>query len=240
MPADRPIGPVVEGWTPPPRPGEGPLQGRYVRLERLDADAHGAGLFEAFGADDAIWDYMPEGPFPTFEAHMAWLEGCALSKDPHFWAVRDFDVGPEEDINGLLSHLRISPESGSIEVGYITFSPKLQRTRAATEAVYLTMKWAFEQGYRRFEWKCNALNAPSRRAAQRFGFSYEGVFRQATISKGRNRDTAWFACIDKEWSVLRDAYEIWLDPSNFDESGRQRVRLGDLTAPILVAIDPSL
>ena len=136
--------------------------------------------------------------------------------------------------------MRMKPEAGSIETGWLTFAPRLQRTPEATEAVYLLMKWSFEAGYRRFEWKCNAENLASRRAAQRFGFSYEGVFRQADISKGRNRDTAWFAAIDGEWPALQDAFETWLDPANFDAHGRQRRRLADLTAPILVMTDPML
>ena len=136
---------------------------------------------------------------------------------------------------GVASYLRIDPGAGSIEVGHIHYSPLLQRTVAATEAMYLMMKRAFELGYRRYEWKCNALNAPSRAAAMRLGFSYEGIFRQARVDKGRNRDTAWYAMIDKEWPALDAAFRRWLDPSNFDERGRQRVALGTLTAPILVS-----
>ena len=136
---------------------------------------------------------------------------------------------------GVASYLRISPSAGAIEVGHIHFSPLLQHTPSATEAMYLMMRRVFELGYRRYEWKCDALNAPSRRAAQRLGFSYEGVFRQAIVVKGRNRDTAWYACIDHEWPALREAYERWLDPANFDEQGRQRVSLSSLTGPILVA-----
>jgi RimJ/RimL family protein N-acetyltransferase len=136
---------------------------------------------------------------------------------------------------GVSSYLRISPSAGAIEVGHIHFSPLLQHTPAATEAMFLMMRRVFELGYRRYEWKCDALNAPSRRAAQRLGFSFEGVFRQAIVVKGRNRDTAWYACIDGEWPALREAYERWLDPANFDEQGRQRLSLSSLTAPILVA-----
>jgi hypothetical protein len=136
---------------------------------------------------------------------------------------------------GVASYLRISPSAGAIEVGHIHFSPLLQNTPAATEAMFLMMRRVFELGYRRYEWKCDALNAPSRRAAQRLGFSFEGVFRQAIVVKGRSRDTAWYACIDREWPSLREAFERWLDPSNFDEEGRQRVSLSSLTDPILVA-----
>lgn len=240
MSAERPLGALVEDWQPPSRPEHDLMNGCYAQLERLNSAHHFASLFEAFREDDSIWDYMPNGPFATFDACATWLAACAVSDDPQFWAIRDLDKGEGGQVSGILSYLRISPESGSIEVGYITYAPRLQKRRAATEAIYLMMKWAFEQGYRRFEWKCNALNMASRRAAQRFGFSYEGVFRQATISKRRNRDTAWFACIDKEWPALQAAFEHWLDPSNFDEAGQQRSRLGTHTGPILVARDPAL
>ncbi len=140
----------------------------------------------------------------------------------------------------MCSYLRINPKDGSIEVGHINYSPLMQAGVAATEVMYLMMRWAFEAGYRRYEWKCNALNAKSRSAAQRLGFSFEGVFRQASITKGRNRDTAWFAIIDKEWPRLNKAFTTWLDPVNFDNNGQQRQRLSDLTAPVRVASDPSL
>jgi RimJ/RimL family protein N-acetyltransferase len=136
--------------------------------------------------------------------------------------------------------MRITPAAGTIETGWLTFAPRLQRTREATEAVYLLMKWSFQVGYRRFEWKCDAANLASRRAAQRFGLSYEGIFRQAAVVKGRNRDTAWFAAIDAEWPALSDAFETWLDPRNFDDDGNQQKRLTDLTARILSARDPAL
>ena len=155
--------------------------------------------------------------------------------DPLFYAIKNLETA---HIEGVASYLRIAPEAGSIEVGSITFGPALQRTRAATDAMYLMMKWAFEAGYRRYEWKCNALNMPSRRAAQRLGFSYEGIFRQAAVVKGRNRDTAWFAAIDAEWPGLREAFEAWLSPANFDAEGKQRERLGDLTSLVRVSSDP--
>ena len=143
-------------------------------------------------------------------------------------------------LGGTLSLMRMEPRAGSIETGWLTFAPRLQRTREATEAVFLLMRWSFEAGYRRFEWKCDAANLPSRRAAERFGFSYEGVFRQAGVVKGRNRDTAWFAAIDAEWPALSAAYDRWLDPGNFDPAGRQRESLAALTRAILVARDPLL
>ena len=156
----------------------------------------------------------------------------APGSDPLFHAIVPAGSGRAE---GVASYLRIAPEAGSIEVGHINFSPRLMRTPAATEAMYLMMKRAFDLGYRRYEWKCDALNAPSRAAARRLGLSYEGIFRQATVYKGRNRDTAWYAAIDSEWPALKAAFETWLDPANFDAEGRQRESLRALTRPILVA-----
>ena len=158
---------------------------------------------------------------------MAQTSSKSQAHDPLFYAIVDLAKG---EAVGVASYLRISPSSGSIEVGHINYSPLLQRTPAATEAMYLMMAQAFDLGYRRYEWKCHALNAPSRSAAQRLGFSFEGIFRQAAVVKGRNRDTAWYAAIDEEWPALREAFERWLDPTNFDEKGNQRVRLSDLTA----------
>jgi RimJ/RimL family protein N-acetyltransferase len=157
--------------------------------------------------------------------------------DPFFYAIQNLETDAWE---GVASYLRVSPKAGSIEVGHINYSPALQRTRAATEAMYLMMKWAFEAGYRRYEWKCNALNAGSRAAAQRLGLSFEGVFRQAGVIKGRNRDTAWFAAIDSEWPALKEAFDAWLSPANFDSSGAQIERLGDLTGLVRAAADPTL
>lgn len=226
--------PVID-WTPPPRPGKRPLRGQFVTLEPLDADAHAADLHRANSADDAIWNYMSYGPFASAASYHRWVRDVTQGDDPSFWAVRVTQTG---HFGGIASFLRIAPESGSIEVGHINFAAELQKTRAATEAIYLMMEWAFENGYRRFEWKCDALNMGSRRAAQRFGFSYEGVFRQATIYKGRNRDTAWFACIDKEWPALREAYRAWFNPSNFDKNGNQIESLSSLTRLVRVADDP--
>lgn len=188
-------------------------------------------------ADDAIWDYLPYGPFERAEDYRDWVGWAAAHCDPKFFAIRVLET---DLVCGVASFLRIKPEAGSIEVGHINLAPVLQRSAAATEAIYLMMKWVFENGYRRFEWKCDASNLGSRRAAQRFGFSYEGVFRQATIVKGRNRDTAWFACIDAEWPRLQTAFEVWLAPENFDANGHQRQSLATLTAPIRVSADPAL
>jgi RimJ/RimL family protein N-acetyltransferase len=185
--------------------------------------------------DGAMWTYLPYGPFPTLADWTAWAEQAAGGEDPLFLAVIDRASGLA---TGVAAFLAIVPEHGTIEVGHIAFSPELQRTRAATDAMYLMMRHAFELGYRRYEWKCDARNAPSRAAAARLGLSFEGVFRQHRVVKGHNRDTAWFAAIDAEWSALRDAFERWLDPANFDDLGRQRVRLSALTAPLLVAQDP--
>lgn len=231
-----PIGEPVPGWTPRPLPARAPMSGRYCRLEPLSPDAHARDLWEANALDATgrNFTYLLAEPFTTFEAHRAWLAQMAAQPDPLFLTVL-IPEGPAHRAVGVASYLRIAPNAGSIEVGHINFSPLLQRTRAATEAMYLMMRHAFELGYRRYEWKCDALNRPSRRAAQRLGLSFEGVFRQALIYKGRNRDTAWFAAIDTEWPRLAAAFEQWLDPSNFDAEGRQRLALADLTSPILVA-----
>lgn len=222
-------------WTAPPPPPRSAMTGRYVKLEPL-SHAHIPELWAAHQGAPEVWHYIPAGPFENEAALGAWVDQMRILSDPLQFAVRMEDGR----IGGTLSLLRINPAAGSIEVGYIVFSPRLQRTREATEAVYLTLKWAFEAGYRRFEWKCDAANRPSRRAAERFGLSYEGVFRQAAVIKGRNRDTAWFAAIDAEWPALKAAFETWLDPDNFDEGGQQRLSLASLTSPILVARDPTL
>ncbi len=235
-PSGAPLGAPVPGWAPPPRPGPEVLDGRWARLERLNPARHGPEVHAANAEDDALWNYMPNGPYRSEAEWRAWAEEVAARDDPFFYAIRDLRTGRAA---GVASFLRISPEAGSIEVGWITLAPALQRTAAATEAMALMMGWAFEAGYRRFEWKCNALNRPSRRAAERLGLSYEGVFRQAAVVKGRNRDTAWFAAVDGEWPRLRDAFAAWLDPANFDADGRQRVALSALTAPVLVARDPA-
>jgi RimJ/RimL family protein N-acetyltransferase len=223
-------------WRPPPRPTAAALEGRHVRLEPL-APAHAGELHAAFAGHDGLWDYMPYGPFASEAAYAAWVATVAGGEDPVFYALRDLATGRAA---GVASYLRITPAAGTIELGHIALSPALQRSAAATEAWFLMMDWAFAAGYRRFEWKCNALNLASRRAAERLGLSYEGVFRQAAVVKGRNRDTAWFAAIDGEWPALSAAFRRWLDPANFDASGRQRESLSALTAPLLAARDPAL
>ena len=225
------LGPLVREWQSPPHPGREILEGRFCRLEPLDA-RHAESLYSANGLDveGRNWTYLPYGPFETLADFRAWIEQHCCGSDPLFYAI--IDLARKEAV-GVASYLRITPSSGSIEVGHINYSPLLQRTPAATEAMYLMMARAFELGYRRYEWKCNALNTPSRTAAQRLGFSFEGVFRQATVVKGRNRDTAWYAAIDCEWPALKEAHLQWLSPSNFNEQGNQRTRLSALTAPIL-------
>src|SRR4051794_30102290 len=226
------IGFPLPDWVPPPFPPREPMTGRYCRLEPLDLDRHAAALFEADAADTdgRGWTYLAYGPFRDYPSYRAWLSANCLGDDPLFFALLD---AADDRPAGLVSYLRIAPVAGSIEVGHIHYAPRLQRRPAATEAMYLMMKRAFESGYRRYEWKCDALNAASRAAAQRLGLSFEGIFRQASVSKGRNRDTAWDAGIDSEWPALRQAFLTWLDPANFDRTGRQRTRLSDLTRPIL-------
>lgn len=233
----RPLGPPVPDWSPPPAPGDLILSHPFAQVVVLEPEAHAAQLFAAYSGHDWIWDYMPYGPFHSAAAYHRWMKEAASGPDPRFFAFIDpVDNKPF----GLGSFLRIAPDQGSIEVGHICVAPNGQRSRAFTAAMYLMMQWVFDAGYRRYEWKCNALNSASRRAAQRLGFSYEGIFRQAAVVKGRNRDTAWFAMIDQEWPALRAAFETWLDPSNFDASGNQIERLSDLTRLVRPGFDPTL
>ena len=225
------IGFAVRDWRAPDPPSRQPMVGRTCRLEVLDPERHASDLHEANVQDreNRIWTYLGYGPFESLVEYREWADEVSRSSDPLFHAIVDAATGKAV---GVASYLRISPANGSIEVGHINYSPLLQRTPAATEAMYLMMKRVFEAGFRRYEWKCDALNARSRAAAQRLGFSYEGVFRQATIYKGRNRDTAWYAAIDKDWPELASAFTRWLDVCNFDAEGRQRLRLAELTRPI--------
>jgi RimJ/RimL family protein N-acetyltransferase len=225
----QPIGAELPGWQPPPRPGRLTLAGRFCRVEPLDVERHARQLHDANSLDPEgrMWTYLFSGPFASFEAYRAWLAPRPASEDPLFFAF--IDLGRGQAV-GLGSYLRIEPGSGSIEVGHLQFSPLMQRTRVATEAMYLMMKYAFELGYRRYEWKCDALNAGSRRAAERLGFTFEGIFRQAIVYKGRNRDTAWFSILDREWPALDAAFCAWRDPANFDAQGRQRQRFEALRA----------
>ena len=229
----QPVGVTLAGWVPPPLPPRSPMGGRYCRVEPID-ERFAGDLYAAASqdADGRTWTYMPYGPFSTESHYRDWLMATCFGDDPLFLAIVDAADGKAV---GLASYLNIRPTQGSIEVGHVYFSPALQRTRLATEAMYLMMRRAFELGYRRYEWKCDALNAASRAAAERLGLSYEGIFRQATVYKRRNRDTAWYAAVDGEWPALAAAFEAWLDPENFDAAGRQRVSLRTLTAPIRVS-----
>lgn len=217
----QPIGEALPDWRPARLPDAQRLEGRYCVLERLDPDRHAEDLYAAHSSapDGRDWTYMPVGPFDSVEDHHAWVIDAAAQTDPRHYAVVDTRTGRAL---GTLSLMRHDPENGAIEVGYVAFSPLLQRTPASTEAQYLLMRHAFDDlGYRRYEWKCNSLNEPSLRAAARLGFTFEGTFRQAQVVKGRNRDTSWFSLLDREWPRVRSAFEAWLDPSNFTAAGEQ-------------------
>ncbi|HEX6144469.1 MAG TPA: GNAT family protein [Geminicoccaceae bacterium] len=226
----QPIGFPVPGWQRRPPPPRTALEGRWTRLEPLDPDRHAGDLFEAYAADreGRIWTYLPYGPFEDEAGLRDWIARFALGDDPLFHAILERRSGRAL---GVASLMRIEPAVGVIEVGHINYAPALQRTPMATEAMFLLMRRVFDElGYRRYEWKCDDLNAPSKRAAERLGFTYEGRFRQATMYKGRNRDTAWFSILDREWPALEVAYAAWLDPANFDDQGRQREALSALIA----------
>ena len=226
----QPIGDPVPDWQPRPRPEARTFTGSYCRLERLDPARHADDLFTADQADTdgTSWTYLPYGPFAHPEDYAAWVTEVAAQPDPYFFAVVDTEEPSltSGQAVGVLSLMRVQPEAGSIEVGHIHFSPAVQHRRAGTEAHHLLGTYVFDQlGYRRYEWKCDALNEPSRRAAVRLGFQFEGIFRQSQIVKGRNRDTAWYAIIDAEWPRVREAFRAWLAPDNFDTQGRQRSAL---------------
>lgn len=236
MPASSDKGPPVD-WRPARVPEREVLDGRLVRLEPFDAGLHGAGLHASLHdpGDPRVWDFLSYGPFRQGEWE-AWFSAAAASDDPLFFAVVD---RARQTPLGQASYLRIEPDQGVIEIGNIALGAALQRTAGATEAVFLLARHAFEDlGYRRLEWKCDALNGRSRRAAERCGFTFEGIFRQHMVVKGRNRDTAWFSIIDREWPELRAGFERWLAPENFDEAGGQlrslsavRAKAGGQRAP---------
>jgi RimJ/RimL family protein N-acetyltransferase len=227
------IGPEL-GWRPARVPERIALEGRYVRVRPLEASADAESLYGEShppAGDPGLWDYLPDGPYPDVAVYRDDLAADERSADPLFYSLVPLS---DERPAGVASYLRITPEHGVIEIGHIWFGASLRQTTAATEAIYLLAAYAFEElGYRRLEWKCNALNQGSRRAAERFGFRFEGVFRQHMVVKGRTRDTAWYAITDQEWPAIREAFTTWLSPGNFDESGRQRRRLGELTAAAL-------
>jgi RimJ/RimL family protein N-acetyltransferase len=224
----QPIGFPVAGWTPRERPSRDPMAGRYCRVEPLDPDRHACDLYAAYGEDrdGRMWTYLPWGPYADFAGYLTDMKTGLRRENFITYAI----VVKGKPV-GVASYLNINPNAGSIEVGAIAYAPILQRTPAATEAMFLMMRRVFDGlGYRRYEWKCNSLNAPSRAAAQRLGFRFEGIFRQADVVKGGNRDTAWFSIIDREWPALKAAFERWLDPANFAADGGQRTRLSALTA----------
>jgi RimJ/RimL family protein N-acetyltransferase len=210
------------GATPPKREA---LNGKTVYLEPLDPLRHGDDLFAETAGADSSWDYLAYGPFAGRDEFVHWLEQRAPLDDPLTFAIID---GASGTARGLASFMRIDPANGVIEIGHIWLSPRLQRTRQATEAIYLMSRHAFELGNRRLEWKCDALNIASRRAAERFGFVFEGVFRKHMVIKNRNRDTAWYSIVDSEWPSRRAAFETWLSPDNFDPAGAQKRALADL------------
>lgn len=221
----QPIGDPVADWTPPPIPPRTVMEGRFCRLEPLDAERHAERLWEAFSQETtgALWTYLGVEPFESLAAYRAWAQEASRSADPLFYAIcRVSDGAPV----GTGSLMRIEPKNGVIEIGWLAYSPLLQKTPVATEAIYLWLDFVFSLGYRRCEWKCDSLNAASRAAAERLGFRYEGTFRQAVVYKGRNRDTAWFSILDSEWPALKSGYERWLAPANFDADGKQVRRLG--------------
>ena len=224
-----PIGSRIDA-APARLPAGATIEGRYVVLVPLDPKIHADALWEKTHGEenDRLWLYMAYGPFPDRDAFRADLERKAATRDPFFFATLDKASGSAA---GYAALMRVEPAHRSIEVGNILFTPAFQRTRGATEAMYLMARYVFEDlGYRRYEWKCNSLNQPSRRAALRLGFTFEGIFRQHMIVKGRNRDTAWFSMLDAEWPARKPAFERWLHPSNFDAEGRQKSSLSEFTS----------
>jgi RimJ/RimL family protein N-acetyltransferase len=224
----QPIGFPLPGWTARPRPPRPAMEGRFCTVEPVDPPRHAADLHAAYLLDKKgrNWTYLPYGPFTQFEEYRDWLVRDSLGDDPFRHTIIERRNGRAV---GVASLMRIDHAAGVIEVGGINYAPPLQRTPAATEAMYLMMRRVFDElGYRRYEWKCDSLNAPSRAAALRLGFRYEGLFRQATVYKGRNRDTCWFSILDSEWPALKAAFERWLDPANFDATGQQRQSLSSL------------
>jgi RimJ/RimL family protein N-acetyltransferase len=217
---------LILNTSPAAPPERITIRGRYVTIAPLDPELHGESLWAGTGAlhNSALWDYMPDGPFPERAAFDAHLRAKAASPDPKFFAIIDNASG---EAIGHASLMRIDTKNRVIEVGGIVYSPRLKRTPGGSEAMYLLARYVFDDlGYRRYEWKCNALNAPSRGAALRYGFRFEGIFRQHMIIKGRNRDTAWFSMLDSEWPARKQAFEDWCDPSNFEDNGRQKTPLG--------------
>ncbi len=218
----------LKNWQPRPRPERVVLEGRYVRLEPLNPGVHGDELYAASSVPDADgrFAWLPETPPQSRAEFQPWLDKAEASEDPLYFVVIDKASGK---VVGRQTLLRIDPANGVIEIGHVYWGPAMARTRGATEAQFLLAQYALGAlGYRRYEWKCNNRNEPSKRAAERFGFKFEGIFRQHMVVKGENRDTAWYAMIDKEWPALARAYDAWLDPGNFDGDGNQKKRLEEL------------
>lgn len=222
---DQAIGESIAGWQEKQFPSCNLLLGRLCRLERLSPKHHAQDLFTTLCARqfDKNWTYLPYGPFADYDSFNQWLSASAQLEDPLFFSV--IDEATNQAV-GLVSYLRVDPKVGVAEVGHIHFSSKIQQTAIASESMYLMMQYLFDElGYRRYEWKCDSLNAPSKKAALRLGFEYEGTFKQATIYKNRNRDTAWYAIIDKQWPAIKQSFQVWLDVNNFDDEGCQQTKL---------------
>jgi len=219
------VAPLPSGLVP----ARAPLEGEAARLEPIDPERHAEDLYASshgVSGGEAIWQFLSYGPWSGVDAFRSWLRDCAAFHDPIFYAIRDRATGKA---CGMASYLNIVPKNGTIEIGHIWFAPALQDTRPATEALYLMLSYALDTlKYRRMEWKCDALNAPSRRAARRLGFGFEGIFFQHMIIKGRNRDTAWYSIMDHEWPAIRAAMALWLAAGNFDAGGSQKRSLGDI------------
>jgi RimJ/RimL family protein N-acetyltransferase len=235
----QPVGPDIPDWQPPSPPNRVILEGRFCRLEPLEPHRHATSLWQAWkvsdptNADDheakARWTYLGGRPFDDLAGCERWLETMCASDDPCCFAIID----PADDqAVGMATYLNIVPVDGRIEIGHLSFSPRMARTPISSEALILLIRYAFALGYRRVEWKCDALNAPSRRAAERLGFRFEGIFRHHRVVNGRNRDTAWLAIIDSEWSEIGACHRRWLAPDNFDADGRQRQSLSAMTAEL--------
>ena len=224
--AERPVGETVDPLPSGSKPDLRPLHGRWVLLEPVSAARHARALYDSFSDSDPdghVWTYLGYGPWTSFEQFEAWLKEREASRDPWFYA---FIVRDGNRVAGMGSFMRCDAANGVIEIGHIWMSPGLQQSREATEIIFLMIRHCFDDlGVRRLEWKCDSLNAPSRKAAERFGFTFEGIFRQHLIVKGRNRDTAWYAMLDKDWPRVRKAFETWLAPGNFDAAGRQKAKL---------------
>ena len=230
----QPIGYSLESWRSCEHPQGANMNGRLCRLTPVSRNEHSEDLYRAYALDPEgrNWTYLPYGPFATLAEFQSWIDIHCLGDDPCFYAVIDQKSGKAA---GLASFLRIKPAVGVIEVGHIHFSPLIQGSAISTEAMYLMMKLVFDDlGYRRYEWKCDALNTPSCNAAKRLGFEFEGIFRQATIYKRRNRDTAWYAILDREWPLIKQAFEAWLSHDNFDPEGKQNSSLSEM---MLIALD---